>query len=152
MNQKKYFEDFEVGQVVELGATGPLSEQTIIDFAQLYDPQPIHTDPQAAATGFFNGLIASGWQTVTLCMRLLVDNFLNQTNCVVSPGVENISWSNPLRPGDSLTARLTVLELLPSKSRPTVGTVKYIIEAFNQNNQLVMKMSGPYLFYRRPQS
>ena len=100
-----YFEDFTEGQVVELGEIPALTEEEIVAFARQWDPQPFHTDPAAAKESIYGGLIASGWQTALLTMRLQVENLLNHTDAQGSPGVENIRFRKPVRPGHRLTAR-----------------------------------------------
>ncbi len=97
----QYFEDLQEGAIIELGSK-IITEKEIIDFAQEFDPQPFHIDPEAAKSSFYGGLIASGWHTVSIYMRLLVDNFLNQTVSLGSPGLDNLRWLKPVRPGDSL--------------------------------------------------
>jgi acyl dehydratase len=109
-----YFEDFKVGQVIELGALEPLTEDQIVTFARQFDPQPFHVDPEAAKQSIYGGLIASGWQTALLTMRLLVDKLLSQTDAQGSPGVENIRFRKPVRAGEHLTARHTILVAEPS--------------------------------------
>jgi acyl dehydratase len=101
------FEDFTPGRVFELGSV-EVTEHEIIEFAARYDPQPFHVDPDAAAETIFGGLIASGWHTCSMCMRLLVDGLLSRSTSLGSPGMEQIRWTTPVRPGDQLTARSTV--------------------------------------------
>src|SRR5690349_12743618 len=105
---QRYFEDFPEGYTVELG-TFTLSPEDIIEFARKYDPQPMHTDPHAARASIYGGLIASGWQTATSYMRLLVDAVIQDTDSKGSPGIENLRWLKPVRPGDTLHGRFTVL-------------------------------------------
>jgi acyl dehydratase len=145
----RYFEDFQPGAVVELGSR-TLDEAAIVAFARDYDPQPFHTDPEAARSSDFGGLIASGWQTVGVYMRLLVDGCINGTVSLGSPGVEEIRWLVPVRPGDTLRARFTVLEARPSRSRPDRGTVVSLGEVTNQKGEVVMTLRGMGIFGRRP--
>ena len=111
-----HFEDFEPGQVYELG-TRPVTESEIVAFAREWDPQPFHIDPEAAKESVFGGLIASGWQTVAMWMRMYVDTMLGSA-ARGSPGIEELRWLAPVRPGDTLSGRLTVLEATPSATRP----------------------------------
>lgn len=120
---RRHFEDFTPGEVIELGDFS-LSEDEIVAFARQYDPQPFHVDPELAAESGFGGLIASGWQTVCSFMRLYVDSVLIHTRSLGSPGVEQLKWPRPVRPGDALQARTTVLECRPSRSRPEWGIVR----------------------------
>src|ERR1700730_3296499 len=125
---KRYFEDFRVGEVVELGSRG-ISELEIIAFAREFDPQPFHVDAVRARDSAFGGLVASGWHTIALYMRLLVDGFIvTVANSMGSPGVDKIEWLKPVRPGDTLSGRLTILEMIPPKSRPDRGTVRTLGE------------------------
>jgi acyl dehydratase len=149
---KRYFEDFRVGEVVELGSRG-VSEAEIIRFATEFDPQPFHIDPVRARDSAFGGLVASGWHTVALYMRLLVDGFVaTVANSMGSPGVDKIEWLKPVRPGDTLTGRVTIIEMIPSKSRPDRGTIKSLGEMINQHGETVMTTRGVGFFGRRPVS
>jgi acyl dehydratase len=146
----RYFEDFRVGEVVPLGSRS-VSEEEIIAFARQFDPQPFHTDPEQAKASVFGGLVASGWHTVALYMRLIVDGFIaGGVAAQGSPGVDKIEWLKPVRPGDTLTGRLTILELIPSKSRPERGTIKSLGEMLNQKGEVVMTMGNIGFFGRRP--
>jgi acyl dehydratase len=149
---KRYFEDFRVGEVVELGSRG-ISEREIIAFAREFDPQPFHVDAVRARDSAFGGLVASGWHTIALYMRLLVDGFIvTVANSMGSPGVDKIEWLKPVRPGDTLCGRLTILEMIPSKSRPDRGTVRTLGEMINQHGEVVMTTRGVGFFGRRPTS
>jgi acyl dehydratase len=145
----RYFEDFQEGETIELGSR-PLSEAEIIQFARQFDPQPFHLDPDKAEDSIFGGLVASGWHTIGLYMRLLVDNMLNDATSLGSPGLDNLRFSNPVRPGDTLTGRFTVLELRTSNSRPTVGIIKGKGEMLNQKGQVVLSLESIGFFGRRP--
>ena len=145
----RYFEDFHEGQVVELG-TYSVTEAEIINFAKQFDPQPFHISPEAAQQSFYKGLIASGWHTVAIIMRMLVDDILNDTRSLGSPGVDEVRWQNPVRPGDTLHGRWTVTEARTSKSRPTVGILKGRTEAFNQRGEPILSMYGTHFLGRRP--
>jgi len=146
----RYFEDFSVGEVIELGSR-TLSQESIIAFAREFDPQPFHTDPEAAKRSVFGGLIASGWHTASLYMRLLVDGMVSAVaNSMGSPGVDRIEWLKPVRPGDTLRGRVTILDAIPSKSRPDRGTLKTLGEMVNQHGEVVMTIRGIGFFGRRP--
>ena len=145
----RYFEDFQVGDVFELGTTSA-TEEEIIAFARQFDPQPFHVDPAQARESVFGGIIASGWHTASLFMRLLVDNFLRETVSLGSPGVDEVRWLQSLRPGDTLRARFTILECRASKSRAEMGILRSRSEVFNQRDELVMTVIGVHLIGRRP--
>ena len=144
----RYFEDFEVGQTLELGTTS-VTEAEIIAFASQFDPQPFHVDPVLAKESAFGGLIASGWHTGSLLMRLLVDGVINETISMGSPGVDEVRWPHPVRPGDVLRGRFIVLECRASKSRPDMGVVRSRTEMFNQREELVMTLVGVHFLGRR---
>ena len=140
-----YLEDFAVGMVVEM--QGPtLDEADMIDFSRKYDPQPFHIDPVAAQGTIYGGLIASGWQTVGLCMRMIVDGYLGRAASLGSPGVQDIRWLKPVRAGDTLRLRMTVKENRRSQSKPDRGVVLHYWETFNQLDELVMTMQGFGMF------
>jgi acyl dehydratase len=145
----RYFEDFAVGDVYELGSRA-LSQDEIVAFARDYDPQPFHIDPVAAKRSAFGTLIASGWQTVGVFMSLLVRGLVNDTASMGSPGIEEIKWLKPVKPGDRLSARIRILEATPSKSRPDRGILKTQGELTNQDGELVMTIRAINFFGRRP--
>src|ERR687897_1926747 len=144
-----YFEDLRAGQVVDLGSH-TVSAEEIISFARLWDPQPFHVDPAAAKGSVFGGLIASGWHTGAMWMRLYVDSLLDGAASMGSPGIEELRWLAPLRPGDTLSGRLTVLEKTPSAIRPDRGTVRIRGEMVNQDGVTVMAMTSRGHFGRKP--
>lgn len=144
-----YFDDFEPGQVLELGSVA-VSEDEIIEFARRFDPQPFHVDPEAAAESVFGGLIASGWHTGSMWMRLYVDSMLGSASAQGSPGIEELRWLAPVRPGDTLHGRLTVLETTPSETRPDRGTVRIRGEMVSQDGVTVLSMVSRGHFGRRP--
>ncbi|NKQ54122.1 MaoC family dehydratase [Amycolatopsis sp. K13G38] len=145
----EYFEDYVPGSTHEFG-TVKVTEADIIEFAAKYDPQPFHVDPAAAATGPFGGLIASGWHTVSLMMRLLVENYLSPVASLGSPGIDELRWSKPVRPGDELSARVTVVEARESKSKPDRGLVRSRIEVLNSAGDVVCGMTALNFLLRRP--
>jgi acyl dehydratase len=144
----RYFEDFKVGDQFEFGSK-TMTKQEIIAFAEQFDPQSFHLSEEQAKDSIFGGLVASGWHLCGVFMRMHVDNFLSQTAGLGSPGVDNIRWLQPVRPGDVLRARTEVLELRPSASRPTMGVVKLKTELLNQRDQVVMTMQGTGFVARR---
>lgn len=144
-----FFEDFRVGDVDEFGEQ-PVTQEAIIAFARQFDPQPFHIDEAAAQRSVFGGLIASGWHTASLCMRMAVDRFLGPTSgSLGSPGIDELRWHKPVRPGDTLHLRLEVLEVTPSRSKPDRGSVRFGYQVLNQHNEVVMTMKGIGLFSRR---
>ena len=146
-----YFEDFEEGQVFELGEK-TLSKEEIVAFATEYDPQPFHVDEEAAKGSAFGGLIASGWHTAAVFMRLYADAVLHRAASMGSPGVEELKWLKPVRPGDTLSATLTVLDATPSARVPERGTVYFVAEVRNGRGEKVMSMKARGLFARRDEA
>jgi acyl dehydratase len=144
----RYFEDFPVGQTLELGSH-QFSAEGIVAFGTAFDPQVYHVDPQRAKTSVWGGLIASGWQTASVYMRLLVDNLLSGTASLGSPGLDSLKWLKPVRPGDTLHARITFLEASPSRSRPDRGIVRSRGEMVNQDGEVVMQIEAVNFFARR---
>lgn len=145
---KYYFEDFEPGHMMEL--KGPtISQEEIVEFASRYDPQPFHVDEEKAKQSVYHGIIASGWHTVSLCMRMICDAYLLESASMGSSGVDQVRWLIPVRPGDTLAMRMTVLETNPSRTRPEMGIVRHRWDVFNQNQELVMEMTGVGFFRRR---
>ena len=118
------FAEFHSGQVIELGPAS-VSEQQIVEFARAYDPQWFHTDREAAVRGHWGGLIASGWQTCGMAMRLVYDNVLAGSESIGSPGVADLKWPTPVRPDEPLTMRIDVLEVRRSKKRPGFGVLRW---------------------------
>lgn len=147
---KWYFDDLVPGSVLELGQR-TVSEQEILDFARQFDPQPFHIDQEAAKASIFGGLIASGWHTCSMMMRLVVDGFLSEAASMGSPGVEEIRWILPVRPGDVLSVSVETLESHPSTSKPDRGVTLSVWRAVNQHGQLVATVTGKGMFGRRPQ-
>ena len=145
----RYFEDFTPGQVIELGSW-TITRDEIIAFAKQFDPQPFHLDDEAAKQTIYGGLIASGWHTGSIAMRLLYDALLKDTVSLGSPGVDELRWVKPVRPGDTLSVRVTVLECVPSRSKPDRGIVRSAVEMRNQHGEVVVTSKGLSLFGRRP--
>lgn len=137
--EDRYFEDYMPDAVSEFG---PLlvSEEDIIDFARKFDPQDMHIDPEAAAQSPFGGLIASGWHTLSMMMRIFADNYLSAVASLPSPGVDEVRWIRPVRPGDELWLLTTTLEARRSRSKPDRGLVRTRLEALNQHGEPVASM------------
>ena len=146
----RYFEDYLPGAVFECGHT-PVSEAEIMEFARRYDPQDMHLDPEAAARGRFGGLVASGWHTAAMVMRLIAENFLSKGTSLASPGIDELRWLKPVRPGDVLRIRVTVVDATPSRSRSDRGMVRSFVEALNQDGDVVMSMKPMNIIRRRGQ-
>jgi len=137
--EDRYFEDYVPGSVFEYGSI-LVDEAEIIEFAKRFDPQYIHADPGAAAAGPFGGLIASGWHTAAMVMRICVQHYLSHVASLASPGVDELRWLKPVRPGDRLRVRLTVLEAKRSTSKPDRGMVRTLIEVLNGDDDVVMSL------------
>ena len=144
-----YWEDLVPGLAMELGSVD-VTEHDIIEFARKFDPQPFHVDPVAAAETPYGGLIASGWHTCALYMRLLFDGMIHDSSSQGSPGMDELRWLAPVRPGDHLTARYTVEAATPSATKPNRGTVIFLSEMVNQDDVVVLRMRGRGLYGRRP--
>lgn len=145
----RYLEDFTPGEVIDLGSV-TLDEAAILDFARQFDPQPFHIDPARAADSIYGGLIASGWHTCALFMRLAVDALIGDSSSMGSPGLDNLRWLLPVRPGDTLRARYTVLDIAPSRSRPDRGILRFRGEMINQRDEVAMSLEAVAFFGRRP--
>ena len=145
----RYFEDYQPGSVHELGSVS-VTEAEIVDFARLYDPQPIHTDPGTAKDGPFGGLIASGWQTCVLRMQRFVPGFLSPASSLGSPGIDELRFTVPVRPDDELSVRATVISARPSASKPDRGIVRTKLETRNGDGVVVLSMIVVNLILRRP--
>jgi acyl dehydratase len=144
-----YLEDFQVGAVDEFGAE-TLTREDIVAFARAYDPQPFHIDDEAAARSPFGGLIASGWHTTALVMKMMVQRFLGrESGSLGSPGIDEIRWLKPVRPGDTLHVRVEILEVKESRSKPDRGVVRSGYRVTNQKGDLVMTMVGLGMFLKR---
>ncbi|MBM3740613.1 MAG: MaoC family dehydratase [Acidobacteria bacterium] len=143
-----YFEDYVAGSVHEFGSI-TVTEEEIIAFGREFDPQTMHVDPVGAAAGRFGGLIASGWHTAGVAMRLLVDHFVTPVASLASPGVDELRWPNPVRPGDTLRIRVAILETRGSRTKGDRGVVRCRVEAFNQRDEMVLSMLTISIFGRR---
>lgn len=147
----RYFDDFRVGDVTQLGPV-TVTEDEIVEFASRYDPQPFHVDAEAASETMYGGLIASGWHTTALFMGMFVRGVLLDSASLGSPGVEEIRWLAPVRPGDELRGRSTILEMRDSSKDPRRGTVHSLNEVLNQDGVVVMTMKARGFFAKRPTS
>lgn len=146
-----WFEDFTPGWTFENGPR-MLAAAEIVAFAREWDPQTYHTDEVRARESPYGGLIASGWQTAGVAMRLMCDGYLLESSCVGSPGIDELKFLKPVRPGDALRFRSTVIEAAPSKTKPNRGTVTFRWEVINQRGEVALSMVGKQLFLTRPAS
>ena len=145
----RYFDDYPPGASSDCGSFS-VSEAEIISFATQFDPQPFHVDPGAAARGPFGGLIASGWHTAALVMRQIVEHYLSAEASLGSPGLDELRWPEPVRPGDTLRVRVTPVEARRSASKPDRGILKSLIEAVNQDGRTVMRATATNFLRVRP--
>ena len=143
-----HWEDFAPGTVARYGPR-TITREEIIAFATEFDPQPMHADEEAARATMVGGLIASGWHTCALAMRMMADGFVLASASMGAPGVEEVRWLKPVRPGDSLTLRATVLEIRPSNSRPGMGFIKFGYEMLDQSDTCVMSLVSTMMIARR---
>jgi acyl dehydratase len=145
---ERYLDDFAVGQVFRSGRIRVEADR-IKSFAAEFDPQPFHLDPEAATHTFFRGLVASGWHTAALTMRLLADSELKPAGGIIGLGFEELRWPRPVRPGDELSLQAEVLEVRPSQSRPEQGLIKIRVTTLNQTGEAVLTQVGTLLVLRR---
>ena len=147
--EDRWLEEYAAGAVHEFGAM-PVVEAEILDFGRRFDPQTFHTDPQAAKSTEYGGLIASGWHTAAMMMRMYSDHYLSRVATLVSPGVDELRWLLPVRPGDTLSMRVTIADARPSRSRPDRGIVRSACEVLNQRREVVMTVTATNFILRRP--
>lgn len=147
--KKRYFEDFQLNETITMGPRH-VTRDEIIAFATRYDPQPFHLDDAAGRATPFGGLVASGWHTIAMCMRMMVDGWIGQSASMGSPGIDQLRWLKPVRPDDDLTLTMIVRTIVPSKSKPDRGIVKSDYELKNALGEVVMTFSGMGLYGRRP--
>ena len=140
MLQDRWFEDYVPGTVHDLGSV-VVDEQEVVAFARQFDPQPFHLDQERAEKSAFGGLVASGWHTACMVMRLMVDHYLSEVSSEGSPGIDELRWLRPVRPGDQLLVSITILDARRSRSRPERGVVRSQIETLNQDGQVVMHLT-----------
>jgi acyl dehydratase len=146
--ENRYFEDYHAGSVYELGSIA-VEQDEMIAFARRFDPQVFHIDPEYAKKTIYGGLIASGWHTAGLMMRIFSEHFLSKVASLGSPGVDELRWHKPVRSGDELSVRVTVSETKRSRSKPDRGIVHSFIEVMNQNLEVVMSMKAINFFFCR---
>ena len=151
MPQELYFEDFYVGQKMNSIASAKVTAEEIKEFGQKYDPQPFHLDQAAGESSFFKGLAASGWLTAAIVMRLRVQS-ITVAGGMIGAGVEEMRWTEPVRPGDTIRTEIEVLGVRQSTSRPEYGIVRTRTLAFNQRNQVVLRSTVNFLAPVRPSS
>ena len=151
MSGRTYFEDLEVGQIREFGAY-PVTRDEVVAFARQFDPQAFHIDETAAEQSIFGGLIASGWHTAAMMMRMVCDHQLDQDATLGAMGFDELRWLKPVRPGDVLSCRSVVREKTPSRSKPDRGTVKVESSVLNQDGEVVMTLTSLVLYQRRPRA
>ena len=142
------FEDFTPGRVMEFGSHTITAEE-IIEFAAEFDPQPMHLSEEGGRTAGVGGLIASGWQSAALMMRMTVDALMGRSTSLGSPGLEELSWKKPVRPGDRLRVRLEVLAARPSASKPELGIVNLQFDLINQRDETVLTQRSAAMFGKR---
>ncbi|GIK81656.1 MAG: hypothetical protein GHHEDOFH_02816 [Pseudorhodoplanes sp.] len=145
---KLYFEDFKPGVLGEFGPR-EVTREEIIAFAKEYDPQPMHLDEEAARQTMLGGLSASGWHTCGLMMRMLCDWFILDSASMGANAVDEVKWLRPVRPGDKLTLRTTVLDMRASRSRPEMGFISCLFELMNASRETVMEMRSSLIMSRR---
>ena len=145
---QRHWEDFSPGSVSEYGPR-LVTRDDIVEFAAAFDPQPMHLDEAAAQASMLGGLAASGWHSCCLLIRMLSDGFITQSSFMGATGVEEVCWLAPLRPGETVTARATVIETRPSRSRPEMGLVKFLFELFDSTGRRVMTLTMSPMFARR---
>jgi acyl dehydratase len=145
----RYLEDLQIGEKFRT-APVTITEEAILEFSRRFDPQPMHADPEAAARGPFRGLIASGWHTAALVMRMTVDSNPLGSLPLLGLGVDGIQWPQPVRPGDTIQLEMEVLEIRPSQSQPSHGIVKIRSTARNQNGEVVYVVVPNCWVPRRP--
>lgn len=146
---ERFFEDYPPGHIYKFGSV-VMNEEEILAFARQYDPQFFHTDPEGAVQSRFGGLIASGWHTIGVTMRMLVEHYLSHTAAMASPGVDELRWTAPVRPGDTLSVRVETLEARPSRTKTDRGMVRAKIETLNQRGEVVMSMVAMCIIATRP--
>lgn len=137
--ENRYFEDYTAGSVHEFGSIAVELEE-VVAFGKRFVPLSYHTDPELAKTSIYGGLIASGWHTAAMMMRLYTDNYLSKVANLGSPGVDELRWEKPVYPGDDLSIRVTVLETRLSQSKPDRGILRSCVEVLNQKREVVMSL------------
>ena len=147
----RFFEDYPQGQILEFGPV-LVDQEEIVEFAEKFDPQYFHTDPKRAEDSIYGGLIASGWHTASMVMRLLVENYLPVQASLGSPGVDELRWLKPVYPGDQLNVRTNVLESKGSRSKTDRGIITTLIEVINQDREMVMSLKAVNFLLLKPKN
>ena len=147
--KERWFENFSVGERFEFGDY-LVTDEEIVEFARRYDPQPFHLDAEAAARSHFGGLIASGWMSCSVLMQLVCDHFIPPASSMGSPGVDELRWLKPVRPGDRLRAAVEVVGVKASQSKPSRGVITVQQELINQHGECVLTLLGRGMYQRRP--
>ena len=145
----RYYEDLEAGDTYALESRYEVDREEITAFAEQYDPQPFHLEEAAAADSVFGGLVASGWHTAAMCMRLVVEDFLDPETSMGASGVGELEWIEPVRPGDTLRVEIEVLETRHSASRPEMGHVRMQLTGYNQHDDAVIEWVSDGMVRRR---
>jgi acyl dehydratase len=145
----RYYEDLETGDTYALEGRYEVDREEITAFAEQYDPQPFHLEEAAAADSVFGGLVASGWHTAAMCMRLVVDDFLDPETSMGASGVADLEWIEPVRPGDTLRVEVETLETRPSENRPEMGHVRMKLTGYNQHDDAVIEWVSDGMVRRR---
>jgi acyl dehydratase len=148
---RRHWEDFSPGQVEEFGPR-TITREEIVEFAAEFDPQPFHLDEEAARQSMLGGLCASGWHSCCILMKMISDGFLYRTAFLGAPGIEEVRWLAPVRPGTALTARASVVETRPSRSRPDIGFVKFRFELVDPGKTPLMTLVVSPMIGRREMS
>jgi acyl dehydratase len=143
----RYFEDLRVGDTFT-SAERVVTQDEILAFAREFDPQPFHTDPDAARSSCFGRLVASGWHTAALTMRLMVESDMDLAGGIIGAGMESLRWPAPLAAGDSISVRISILNARPSQSRPTIGIVTFKVETLRNDGSAVQEMTGSLIVPR----
>lgn len=149
MPPRIFFEDFQPGDVAAYGAY-LLTEEELLGFAREFDPQPMHLDAEAAKASLLEGLAASGWHVCAILMRLVADGFLLDAASDGAPGIDEVKWLKPVRAGDTLSVRHTVLDTRQSRSQPGRGFVRFRFEVLNQSGDVVMEQTNSIMIRKRP--
>ena len=145
---KHYWEDFQPGEVAVYGPR-LVTREEIVAFAAEFDPQPMHLDEAAASATLLGGLAASGWHICSLLMRVIADGFILNSSSMGAPGIEELRWLKPLRPGTQIRVRATVLDTRASKSRPEMGLTRFRYEMIDDAETVIVAMTVPTMFGRR---
>jgi acyl dehydratase len=145
---KRHWEDFTPG-TVEVYGPRLVTREEIVAFAAEFDPQPMHLDETAAAGTLLGGLAASGWHSCCILMRIIADGFINESSSMGAPGVDEVRWLKPLRPGTQVRVRTTVLETRASNSRPEIGFVKCLFELVDERDAVLTTLTSPLMIRRR---